>query len=151
MRGYTEVGCYADQAEKWSTDPKTSDAIRGKVKMYDSATLVKDCYNRALTKRNSHFAIKNNTDCYTSSVAHETYGKHGPANGCIRGRGGEDIITVYKLLPRDNVTALSKTITSISYSWLRGVYYSRYLTRYIWRIHFKVVCISISEKIGPKI
>ena len=81
------------------------------MKTYDFSTIIEDCYNQALSKRNTHFAIKANKDCYTSSVAHETYDKHGLASGCVRGRGGEDIITVYKLLPRDNGTDLSKTIT----------------------------------------
>ena len=114
VKGYTEIGCYGDLPEKWSTDAKTSDAIRGKVKIYDSKTVVEDCYHRALAKSNTHFAIKNNTDCYTSSVAYETYDKHGPASGCFGGKGGKDVITVYKLFPRDNVTVLSKSKAPLS-------------------------------------
>ena len=124
------------------------------MKTYDFSTIIEDCYNQALSKRNTHFAIKANKDCYTSSVAHETYDKHGLASGCVRGRGGEDIITVYKLLPRDNGTDLSKTITSTQKVILGEVVSNggggAYLTPYVWPICLEVICISNSEKKCPK-
>ena len=97
--GYAEVGCFKDRPNKWSGTTRSSDAIRGRFKSYSSKSIVEDCYNRALSKRNTHFAIKNNRDCYTSSVAHKTYDKYGHANGCINGKGGDKMLTVYKLLP----------------------------------------------------
>ena len=96
--GYTKVGCFNDKPYKFS-DQYSTDAIRGKRQYYDSKSVIEDCYNRALSKRNTHFAIKRNHICYTTSFAHETYDKYGPGTGCVAGRGGDDAITVYKLLP----------------------------------------------------
>ena len=61
--------------------------------------IIEECYKQALASRNTHFAIKFKVECYTSSIAHKTYDKHGPATGCVKGQGGDKMMTVYKLLP----------------------------------------------------
>ena len=95
--GYKEVGCYIDQEDKWGQL-----AIGGTVQRFDSKNVLQKCYERALAEGNTHFAVQYNIECYTSSTAYKTYNKYGPGTGCIKGKGGDSVMSVYQLIPGKN-------------------------------------------------
>ena len=74
-------------------------AIGGDVVRFKAKEVVQKCYERALALGNSHFAVQYNIECHTSSIAYKSYKRYGAATGCVKGRGGDSVMTVYQMLP----------------------------------------------------
>ena len=74
-------------------------AIGGTVQRFHAKEVVQKCYERALAEGNSHFAVQYNIECHTSSLAYKTYHKYGETSGCVNGKGGSSVMSVYQILP----------------------------------------------------
>ena len=59
--------------------------------------VIQQCYQRALSESNTYFAVQNKVECFTSSSAGQTYNRYGEGVGCVNGKGGGWLMTVYKV------------------------------------------------------
>jgi len=86
-----EVGCFTDKKVR---------AIAGGYQRFARNVVIQKCQEKAKIAGNSHFAVQNGVECFTSPDAGITYDKYGKSSGCMHGRGGHWRMTVYRIPPR---------------------------------------------------
>jgi len=88
---YVNIGCYKDTSEERAIGD-------GTYQFYDYNTVLDQCYKLARDQQYTHFGIHNDNECHTARDAGETYNRHGTAQGCNDGKGGEGKVSVYKIM-----------------------------------------------------
>lgn len=75
-----EIGCFADKRE--------DRAISDDYVEFDPSEVLEKCQKKAEREGHSHFGIQYQKYCFMAKEGGKTYNKHGKADGCENGKGG---------------------------------------------------------------
>ncbi|CAH1257629.1 MUC5AC [Branchiostoma lanceolatum] len=102
---YKSLGCWIDTADRAIDTLEGTDHLLDQFNYHKRPNAIHRCYQVALSRGFTVFAVQNGGQCFSSKTAQDTYWKYGRSLSCgYDGKGGPWSNQVYQIVGLDKVT-----------------------------------------------